>query len=404
MRLPNASAPYHAAFSPASASSSRARVVVVVRRARTRARALDAIDAVARVAVAIARVALTTRVVRRTRRRRAGGRATRRDATRREMTRFVALGRGLGAFDRGDDATRDARRRRRRRAREDATATARAVRDGARRAAPMVGKAANAVALGAALAGPGERADGARGGGRRREGGRRAAARGAFDDPDRACTNAIMIGTASAFALQILSGQAITALGAKVNERIAAGQLWRLATPIFLHGGLPHLMVNMYSLNSIGPLMEATFGREQFLAVYFGAGVAGNYASYRFCASNSVGASGAVFGLAGALAVYLQRHKRYLGERADMQLQQLGTALAVNMGFGLTSRRIDNWGHAGGLVGGAALAFLTGPNLVMETDGGYGLRRKLVNKPKLQSTIRAIKDFWDEDDEDEDER
>jgi uridine nucleosidase len=213
-----------------------------------------------------------------------------------------------------------------------------------------------------------------------------------------------MIGTASAFALQILSGQAITALGAKVNERIAAGQLWRLATPIFLHGGLPHLMVNMYSLNSIGPLMEATFGREQFLAVYFGAGVAGNYASYRFCASNSVGASGAVFGLAGALAVYLQRHKRYLGERADMQLQQLGTALAVNMGFGLTSRRIDNWGHAGGLVGGAALAFLTGPNLVMETDGGYGLRRKLVNKPKLQSTIRAIKDFWDEDDEDEDER
>jgi hypothetical protein len=40
----------------------------------------------------------------------------------------------------------------------------------------------------------------------------------------------------------------------------------------------------------------------------------------------------------------------------------------------------------------------------METDGGYGLRRKLVNKPKLQSTIRAIKDFWDEDDEDEDER
>ncbi len=320
------------------------------------------------------------------------------------MTRFVALGRGLGAFDRGDDATRDARRRRRRRAREDATATARAVRDGARRAAPMVGKAANAVALGAALAGPGERADGARGGGRRREGGRRAAARGVFDDPDRACTNAIMIGTASAFALQILSGQAITALGAKVNERIAAGQLWRLATPIFLHGGLPHLMVNMYSLNSIGPLMEATFGREQFLAVYFGAGVAGNYASYRFCASNSVGASGAVFGLAGALAVYLQRHKRYLGERADMQLQQLGTALAVNMGFGLTSRRIDNWGHAGGLVGGATLAFLTGPNLVMETDGGYGLRRKLVNKPKLQSTIRAIKDFWDEDDEDEDER
>jgi len=88
-----------------------------------------------------------------------------------------------------------------------------------------------------------------------------------------------------------------------------------------------------------------------------------------------------------------------------MQLRQLGTALAVNMGFGLTNPRIDNWGHGGGLLGGAALAYLTGPNLMLESDDprGLSMRRKLVNRPKVQSALRAVKDFWDEDDEDDDD-
>lgn len=235
---------------------------------------------------------------------------------------------------------------------------------------------------------------------------------GFFENPDRACTDGIMACTIGAYAMQVLSQQALTAVGAKANAAIAAGEVWRLFTPIFLHGGLSHLMVNMYSLNSIGPMMEATFGREQFLAVYFGSGVVGNYASYRFCAANSVGASGSIFGLAGALAVYLHRHRPYLGERADQQLQSLGTALAVNTLFGLTSRRVDNWGHGGGLVGGAILAYLNGPNLKLEPDGealgklGKGKlatrRRKLVNRPVLASAIESVKKLWDDDDDDDD--
>ena len=268
--------------------------------------------------------------------------------------------------------------------------------------APGVQRVTTAAALGASFVG----ASGDRGR-RRTLRGRRSndVVGGLFTNPDRLCTDAIMVGTVGAYALQILSGQALTALGAKVNERIAAGQIWRFVTPMLLHGGVPHLLVNMYSLNSIGPMVEATFGREQFMATYVAAGATGNYASYRFCASNSVGASGAIFGVAGALAVYLHRHRRYLGERADMQLRQLGTALAVNMGFGLTNPRIDNWGHGGGLLGGAALAYLTGPNLMLESDDprGLSMRRKLVNRPKVQSALRAVKDFWDEDDEDDDD-
>ena len=75
------------------------------------------------------------------------------------------------------------------------------------------------------------------------------------------------------------------------------------------------------------------------------------------------------------------------------------------MGFGLTNPRIDNWGHGGGLLGGAALAYLTGPNLMLESDDprGLSMRRKLVNRPKVQSALRAVKDFWDEDDEDDED-
>jgi len=221
--------------------------------------------------------------------------------------------------------------------------------------------------------------------------------RGFLEDPDRVCVDSIMALTIGTFAMQLLTRQALTGLWAKVNDNIAAGQIYRLATPILLHGGLSHLFVNMYSLHSVGPLVEATFGREQFCALYLLSGVAGNVASYKFSTAAAVGASGSIFGVAGALAVYLHRHKRYLGERADWQLQQLGTTLAVNLGFGLTSRRIDNWGHIGGLLGGAAYAFLFGPNLVPEYDDPRSIRRRFVNRPLLPNAVHAIKEWWDDD-------
>ena len=249
------------------------------------------------------------------------------------------------------------------------------------------------VALAGAPVAAGGRSDGVVRGRQRR--GR--AQRGFVEDPDRACVDSIMALTVGTFAMQLLTRQALTALWAKVNESIAAGQIYRLATPILLHGGLPHLFVNMYSLHSVGPLVEATFGREQFCALYLLSGVAGNVASYKFSTHAAVGASGSIFGIAGALAVYLHRHKRYLGERADFQLQQLGTTLAVNLGFGLTNRRIDNWGHIGGLLGGAAFAFLFGPNLVPEYDDPRSLRRRFVNRPLLPNAARAIKEWWDDD-------
>ena len=66
-----------------------------------------------------------------------------------------------------------------------------------------------------------------------------------------------------------------------MNAKIASGQVWRLLTPLLLHGSPLHLFVNCMSLNNLGPVVERQFGREQFMAVYLGAGLLGNFLSFK---------------------------------------------------------------------------------------------------------------------------
>jgi rhomboid protease GluP len=73
------------------------------------------------------------------------------------------------------------------------------------------------------------------------------------------------------------------------------------------------------SLYNIGPMVEKNFGREQFMLVYLGSGVAGNLLSYMMSPNNGVGASGAIFGLVGAMGVYLMRHQDLFGEQGERQ-------------------------------------------------------------------------------------
>lgn len=92
----------------------------------------------------------------------------------------------------------------------------------------------------------------------------------------------------------------------------------QLLTPMFLHGGLLHLLCNSLSLNAVGPMVEVLFGTERLVMTYILAGIGGNYFSFCFSPqAMSVGASGAIFGLVGALGVYLLRHKDLYGERSD---------------------------------------------------------------------------------------
>ena len=148
--------------------------------------------------------------------------------------------------------------------------------------------------------------------------------------------------------------------GAKSRVAILNGEVWRLVTPIFLHIGIPHIFVNMYSLYAIGPAVERFFGTPRFLSTYLQAGIAGVVLSLALTRAESAGASGAIFGMLGALAAFLYRHRELFGRFGRLQLRQIILVAFLNLGLGLMPG-IDNWGHLGGLLAGAALGWWLGP-------------------------------------------
>jgi rhomboid protease GluP len=170
----------------------------------------------------------------------------------------------------------------------------------------------------------------------------------------------------------------LLAYGAKTNALINAGQWWRLVTPIFLHGGIIHLLMNMYGLWILGPYVERLYGSAKFVFFWVATGVAGVLGSYltvrpgmhlnvvsRFLFKTndpvSVGASGALFGLIGVLFVFgiKFRHELPEGFKRAFGTGMLPTIL-LNVFIGFTIPVIDNAAHMGGLLAGAALALVVG--------------------------------------------
>lgn len=154
---------------------------------------------------------------------------------------------------------------------------------------------------------------------------------------------------------------ALLLLGWKDNILIAQGQYWRLLAATFLHGGIAHLLMNSFSLFVLGPDTERIYGTARFTALYLLAGLSGSIASYAFSAAPSVGASGAIFGLFGGLAVFFYSARHVLGEFGRSQLRGIFAILLVNLLFGLSNPGIDNFGHLGGLLGGLVAGWLLIP-------------------------------------------
>lgn len=175
----------------------------------------------------------------------------------------------------------------------------------------------------------------------------------------------------------------LLALGAKVNAQIAAGQFWRLITPMFLHVNLVHLFFNSYALYVLGPQVEGPFGHLEFLAIYLLSGAAGVLMSFVLSPAPSVGASSAIFGLIGALMVYLLRHRRAFGLAGRQRLVNIFVITVINLGIGLQPG-IDNWAHMGGLLGGAAATWAAGPSFALEFDPLLGMPRVVDRVPPLR--------------------
>lgn len=161
----------------------------------------------------------------------------------------------------------------------------------------------------------------------------------------------------SLLALTSPSIEVLVLMGAKVNEFIAQGEVWRLFTAIFLHGGVIHVMFNLYALYALGPLLEGYTGHMRFLTIFLISGLYGSLFSYALSGPISVGASGAVFGLLGGISVYFLKYRNNFGTQGRSILQNMAIVLVLNLIIGFSSGFIDNWGHIGGLVGGALVAF-----------------------------------------------
>jgi membrane associated rhomboid family serine protease len=148
--------------------------------------------------------------------------------------------------------------------------------------------------------------------------------------------------------------------GANVKSAVAVGEWWRLPASTFLHIGLLHLVLNMYGLWIVGRLVEQMTGSLRCFAIYMVAGLGGAFASYYVGGpETSAGASGAVFGLLGALLVELGVHRRAYPQRWRSALfGNLVFLTLANIAIGFLYPAIDQSAHLGGLVAGALATLL----------------------------------------------
>jgi rhomboid protease GluP len=142
--------------------------------------------------------------------------------------------------------------------------------------------------------------------------------------------------------------------GANQGYAVAHGGWYRLIACMFLHGGLIHLCVNMWSLYVLGPVAEDLYGPATFFLVYMIAGLGGSIASSLWHPLVvSVGASGAIFGLLGAIVAFFLSHRKHMpGDVFRSFMQRIALVIGINLYLGFSVPQIDNSAHVGGMVTG----------------------------------------------------
>jgi rhomboid protease GluP len=189
-------------------------------------------------------------------------------------------------------------------------------------------------------------------------------------------TTALLIAIAIGFGLQLWFGDdTVIALGANYGPAVRDGQYWRLVTSMFLHGGWFHLILNGWALYQLAGLFEILLGSSRLLLVYFVSGIAGSIASVLWRDVPSIGASGAIFGVMGALIAFLAKRRENLTPQAKSLLMQLLFWAGLNVFLGISSPMIDNAAHLGGCAAGLAIGFFLNerPRYYLPEPSGPGL-------------------------------
>lgn len=156
-----------------------------------------------------------------------------------------------------------------------------------------------------------------------------------------------------AYMAQVATSDEVTIDGLLFGPLVADGEWWRIVTSAFLHSSLLHIGFNMYALWILGNPLEQMLGRTRFVLAYLSGLFGGSAAVLAFdWAAPTLGASGAVLGLGGALAAALW------SRGINITQTSLGWVLGLNLALPLLVGRISFWGHAGGILAGFAAGWL----------------------------------------------
>jgi membrane associated rhomboid family serine protease len=169
----------------------------------------------------------------------------------------------------------------------------------------------------------------------------------------RSATYSLIAFICGAYLLQLLIPSLQQQLFLPSFEYLKFSNKWyRLFTVALTHGGFLHLGFNMYPLMVLGNPLEAAYGKQKFLIVFFFSLLTGSLTSAYFASlySASVGASGAIFGLFGALAI--------VGKRIGADIRSIVVIIGINFAFGFALGGVDWRAHLGGLIGGVVAAQL----------------------------------------------
>ena len=150
------------------------------------------------------------------------------------------------------------------------------------------------------------------------------------------------------------------------KDSILGGEYYRLITGTFLHANLIHLLFNMYALFVLGSQLESFVGKIKFTIIYLFSAVTGSLLSMLFLKNGvSVGASGAVFGLMGALLYFGLHYRVYLGSVVRTNILPI---IILNLSLGFMLKGVDNWAHMGGLIGGLLINMALGVKYKSKTS------------------------------------
>jgi rhomboid protease GluP len=160
---------------------------------------------------------------------------------------------------------------------------------------------------------------------------------------------------------------ALIVLGANYGAFVDRGEVWRLVTANFLHGGLMHLFVNGYSFYILGRFVERIFGRSRLALVFICTAVFASFVSWQANGMISVGASGGITGLLGLLTAFTLRYRDKLDPRFRSNfLSNLLFIVGINVLIAVMDPRIDNWAHAGGFAAGFLFGWVFVPAVLFQ--------------------------------------